>query len=68
MIYAKEPESLARVLLGDKQYDSIANRTGVEGGKGHKYYEDWRNLDPESDLAGDIAKDSRSYYDSIRSK
>lgn len=59
MLYAKEPESLARALLGDKIYDSVAARTNVPGGLGHVYYEQWRVLDANSSLANSIAEQSR---------
>lgn len=45
MIYAKEPESVARKILGDKVWESIKKETGLEGGLGHKYYEEIRVLD-----------------------
>lgn len=44
MIYAKESPALARELLGDKKYNEIHTKTGIEGGQGHKYYEEWRKL------------------------
>lgn len=66
MIYAKEPESIARGILGDAQYDAIAKKVGVPGGLGHKYYEQWRVLDPASSEAESIAKKAREYHDIIR--
>ncbi len=66
MIYAKEPEPLARQLLGDQEYDAIAKKTGVPGGKGHKYYEQSRAL-PDSDPGhAAIQADSKAYYNSVR--
>jgi len=66
MIYAKEPEALSRVLLGDDTYNAVAAKANVEGGLGHKYYEEWRVLDPNSVEAKAIAERSRAYYDAIR--
>ncbi|MGB2517948.1 hypothetical protein AYI75_13945 [Shewanella algae] len=48
MIYAKESEPMARTLLGDDLYSSIATKSGIPGGQGHKLYEQWRVL-PSSD-------------------
>ena len=66
MIYAKEPESVARILLGDDLYNSIASRSGVSGGQGHKLYEQWRVL-PDSDPERTaIEAQSKAYYDTVR--
>jgi len=62
MIYAKERPNDARKILGDALYDTIAKEVGVEGGLGHRYYEEWRVLDKESKAAKAIAKKSRAYY------
>ncbi len=66
MIFGKEPESIARQLLGDQTYDDIASRSSVRGGMGHQLYESWRNLNPASQEAQQIAAQSRAYYDAIR--
>ncbi len=66
MIYAKESEEVARRLLGDEQYDKIAKKTGIKGGLGHKFYEEWRVLNPKSTEAQEIAKKSKKYYENIR--
>ncbi len=66
MIYAKEPEPLARALLGDSVYNSVAARSGVPGGLGHGFYEQWRVLSPNSSAATSIAQQSRAYYDAVR--
>lgn len=66
MIYAKEPPPLARALLGDDVYDAVAARAGVEGGLGHKYYEQWRVLPGKGDEAAAIASKSRAYYNAVR--
>ncbi len=66
MIFAKEPPSIARSILGDDVYNSISDRSGVPGGRGHELYAQWRSLDPNSAQAQSIAAESRAYYDSIR--
>ncbi|WGO98876.1 hypothetical protein QFX18_02225 [Saccharophagus degradans] len=66
MIYAKESEPMARALIGDDLYTSIATKSGIPGGQGHKLYEQWRVL-PDSDperLA--IETQSKAYYDAVR--
>jgi hypothetical protein len=68
MIYAKEPEETARKILGDEQYEAIKKKTGIEGGKGHKYYEQDRKLavtDPGNTERKKIQDESKEYYSSI---
>lgn len=64
MIYAKETEANARKILGDKVWEQIAKETGVEGGLGHKYYEEIRILDEVKDRVkiAELTKLSKSYY------
>jgi hypothetical protein len=66
MIYAKEPEPVARSILGDADYDAIASKTGVPGGQRHALYEQYRQLPPDSPEAGKLAEQSRAYYDAVR--
>jgi hypothetical protein len=66
MIYAKESEAMSRILLGDHMYSSIAARSGISGGQGHKFYEQWRVLSPNSTQAQSIAEQSRANYEAIR--
>jgi hypothetical protein len=66
MIYAKESESIARVLLGDDLYNSIASKSGIAGGQGHTLYEQWRTV-PETDSGRSaIEAQSKAYYDAVR--
>jgi len=69
MIYAKETPKNARAILGADVYDSISAKKGIEGGLGHKLYEQWRSL-PDNDTRRrlPIETQSKAYYDSIRSK
>ena len=64
MIYAKETEANARKILGDKVWEQIAKETGMQGGLGHKYYEEIRILDEVKDRAkiAELTKLSKSYY------
>ncbi|WP_263260613.1 DUF6861 domain-containing protein [Pseudomonas sp. RIT-PI-S] len=66
MIFAKEPEALARNLLGSETYDAVAAKAGVPGGLGHRLYEDWRVLDPSAASAKAIAEESKAYYNAVR--
>jgi hypothetical protein len=66
MIYAKESKSMAKVLLGDDLYASISAKSGMLGGQGHIFYEQWRVLTPSSHQAQSIAEQSRAYYEAIR--
>lgn len=62
MIYAKEEPTIAKQILGEKRWNEIRGETGMEGGLGHKYYEQWRVLDKASDEALKIAQKSIEYY------
>lgn len=68
MIFAKEKEVDARRILGDSVYDDIAKEIGLEGGLGHKYYEEIRELvakagEPDLQAKLDrIMELSRMYY------
>lgn len=68
MIYAKETPKNARAILGDDVYDSISAKTGIEGGLGHKLYEQWRALPEGNQGRLPIEAQSKAYYDAIRSK
>lgn len=62
VIYAKESPEAAKSIIGEKLWYQIRKETGLEGGLGHKYYEQWRVLNPESKEAIEIMKKSREYY------
>lgn len=62
MIYAKEKPKDAKRILGEKCWKEIQEQTGMEGGLGHKYYEEWRVLDKASNDAQKIAQKSIEYY------
>ena len=62
MIYAKEKPKDAKRILGEKRWEEINKQTGIEGGLGHKYYEEWRLLDKSNDEAQKISKKSVEYY------
>lgn len=62
MIYAKEKPEDAKRILGEKRWKDIQNQTGVKGGLGHKYYEEWRVLDKADKKAQKIVEKSIEYY------
>ena len=62
MIYAKEKPEDAKRILGEKRWEEIQKQTGMEGGLGHKYYEEWRILDKSDKKAQEIAEKSIKYY------
>lgn len=66
MIYAKEKPSDAKRILGKERWEEIRKDTGMEGGLGHQYYEEWRLLDRASDEAQKIAQKSIEYYSHFR--
>lgn len=63
MIFAKEKPADAKFVIGEKKWNEIHKKTGLEGGLGHKYYEEERVL-KVTDLAGKeaINAKSRAYY------
>lgn len=62
MIYAKEKPEDAKRILGEKRWKEIQKQTGMKGGLGHKYYEEWRVLDKADKKAQKIAEKSIEYY------
>lgn len=62
MIYAKELPEEAKRILGENRWNEIHKETGLEGGIGHKYYEEWRMMDKSNPKAIEIAKKSAEYY------
>ena len=66
MIFAKERPEDAKRILGKKRWEEIHNETGMEGGLGRKYYEQWRILDKSSNEALKIVEKSIEYYSHFR--
>lgn len=66
MIFAKERPEDEKRILGKKRWEEIHNETGMEGGLGHKYYEQWRILDKSSNEALKIVEKSIEYYSHFR--
>lgn len=66
MIYAKEQPEIARTILGDDVYDSISRQVGVEGGRGHYYYELIRVMDSTNPIElkkkHELIEKMRNYY------
>lgn len=70
MIYAKETPNVARKIIGVERWSEIQKETGLEGGLGHKYYEEMRILDKnkpkEKELWLKLNDKSINYYKSFR--
>lgn len=65
MIYAKELPENAKAILGEKLWNKIYRETGIEGGLGHKYYEEWRVMSKEEQQSAKgvaLRKRSEEYY------
>ncbi len=65
MIYAKEHPEDAKRIIGEALWHKIQKETGLPGGLGHKYYEQYRLLTSEqqqSELGREIARKSEEYY------
>lgn len=64
MIYAKEPPEIAKKILGHRLWNKIHKETGLEGGLGHKLYEQIRAMDKISDQEKrtKLVKQSIEYY------
>lgn len=65
MIYAKELPENAKAILGEKLWNKIHRETGIEGGLGHKYYEEWRVMSKEEQQSAKgiaLRKKSEEYY------
>lgn len=72
MIFAKEPISVSKKILGDKVFNQLKanfDAKGIKGGKGHVFYEQFRNLPRLEQALGrnhPIAKESIDYYAKFR--
>ena len=65
MIYAKELPENAKAILEEKLWNKIHRETGIEGGLGHKYYEEWRVMSKEEQQSAKgiaLRKRSEEYY------
>ena len=66
MIYAKEKD--AEKIIGSEAFERIKNKTGLEPGKGHEYYEKWRVLPLDSSERASIENESKEYYSHFLNK
>lgn len=75
MIIAKEGKLAVEMgVVSQEAYDQMIKKAGVEGGLGHKYYEEWRSLEEIYKTASkqqqsiiekkmkQIESESRDYY------
>lgn len=67
MIYAKEKPIDAMRIIGKKRWSEIKKETGLEGGLGHKYYEEYRET-PKKEIQRrlKLEKLSNDYYKHFR--
>ena len=69
MIYGKTPEKDARKILGDALFEQIRRETGLEAGKGHDIYEQFREL-PMAEQLGEpgqaLIAESVDFYSNLR--
>lgn len=66
MIYAKEKPEDAIRILGKELWDKISKEVKVEGGLGHKFYEEARLLDKASAKFAEIVEKSIAYYSNFQ--
>lgn len=70
MIYAKEEPKTAKVILGVNEWNRIKKETGMPGGLGHKYYEEFRklnkNIPEQAKRMIELDKLSNEYYKHFR--
>lgn len=55
----------AKAILGEKLWNKIHQETGIEGGLGHKYYEEWRVMSREEQQSAKgiaLRKRPEEYY------
>ena len=62
MIYAKEPREVAEQLIGKEKWLEIRRETGLEGGLGHKLYEEIRVLKKGDPRRTVLKRQSEEYY------
>ncbi len=62
MIYAKEPREIAEQLIGKEKWLEIRRETGLEGGLGHKLYEEARVLKKGDPRRTILKRKSEEYY------
>lgn len=65
MIYAKEKPDVAKKMLGVSLYNKLKDKIGLAG-KGHAYYEKWRELETDSPEQKQVEKEGKRYYARIR--
>ncbi|MEP6790404.1 MAG: hypothetical protein ABI907_03470 [Ramlibacter sp.] len=65
MMYGKMGKQQFESMFGSQKWNELYHQTGIEGGFGHVFYEDWRE-DKVSDAAKAIAALSTRYYARMR--
>lgn len=67
MLYAKEIPADAKRFIGEKKYQEIQQSKKVEGGLGHKYYEDFRKYQVKIS-AGSLSIAEAEYLQDVKTK
>ena len=62
MIYAKEKPEIAKGIIGEDVWNGIHKKTGLEGGRGHTLYEEFRVMKLDDPKRIEIEKESFEYY------
>jgi len=62
MVFAKESANDAKKILGLSNYKKMVSKYGDIGGKGHKFYEEYRKLPLDSPKIKEIEQQSKQYY------
>jgi hypothetical protein len=68
MIYAKVSKREALYLMSEEQYDHIFKTTGIQGGKGHDYYEKIRILTGKSKNGSSLSKTEENELNNLISE
>ena len=66
MIYAKEKPDIAKTILGEDTWNKIREKTGIEGGLGHEYYEQFRTMKIDDPYRIELERKSFEYYNHFR--
>lgn len=66
MIFAKEPPATASTILGEENYQTMIDRYGNIGGRGHQIYEQVRGGAMSADQVSELSRQSVDYYNTFR--
>lgn len=66
MIYAKEKPDIAKNILGEDVWNKIREKTCIEGGLGHEFYEQFRTMEVDDPHRIGLERKSFEYYNHFR--